>query len=228
MEQDLDDIADGKKEWIPTIRDFYVPFEKTIKEKDKALSRSDMVSVRELGKDPKNKKPITVRIGRFGPYIQRGQKEDEDKPDFGSIPKGTKLDTITLEDALKMLELPRDIGKTDNDKEIIIGIGRFGPYVKVGKEYASLPEDKNLYEIEKEEALKVFEEHKKSGGKRTIQDFEEEGIKVLNGRFGPYVTDGKINASIPKDKDPKTITLEEAKTILEEKPKRGRKKSLIR
>lgn len=226
MEQDLDDIAEGKKEWVSIIKDFYIPFEKTIKEKNETLSRTEMVSVRKLGSDPKNKKPITIRIGRYGPYVQRGQKEDEDKPDFGAIPKGTKLEEISLEDALKMLKLPRNIGKTDDDKEIIVGIGRFGPYVKVDKEYASVPEDKNLYEMTKEEALEIFEEAKKTGGKRTIQDFDGEGIKVLNGRFGPYVTDGKINASVPKDKDPAKITLEEAKKILEEKPKRRWKKKI--
>lgn len=223
MERSLDYIAEGTEEWIPVIEGFYTPFKKRVEEKEETLSRGDVVSLRELGTDKKTGKPITVRIGRYGPYVQRGDKDDDEKPTFASIPPSYAIEEITKQQAQELLALPREIGTIDN-KKVEAGIGRYGPFIKVGKDYTSLPDTYDPLTITLDEAKTVLAEAKKQKKKNTINHFKDAGIKVLNGRYGPYVTDGTKNASIPKSLEPKKITLKDAQELLAKKKSRGRKK----
>lgn len=228
MEDNLDAIAEGEKDWKPIISTFYHPFHKKIVEKTENLTREEVSHTRELGSDPKTGKPVSGRIGRYGPFVQLGSKEDEEKPRFASIPKGTSLENITLEEALVLLQLPRILGQHDGN-DVQADIGRFGPYVKVEKNYYSLKgTEYDPYSITLEQAIEVIKLKEEEKAKKTIKVFEEEGIKILNGPYGAYVTDGKKNGRIPKDNEkPEELTLKECIDILKTaKPKRkgGRKK----
>ncbi len=168
---------------------------------------------------------MIVRIGRYGPFVQIGSKDDEEKPKFAGLRKGQDMDKITLDEALYLFNLPRDLGETPEGEEIQVNIGRFGPYVRYGKKFASLKED-DPYTISKERALEVIAEKKEADAKKLIKHFEAENIKVQHGPFGPYITDGKKNASVPKDMEPESLTLEQCQEIIAkapEKKKRGRK-----
>jgi DNA topoisomerase-1 len=176
---------------------------------------------RELGKDPGSGKPVTVRMGRYGPFVQIGTKDDEEKPRFAGLRPGQKMDALNLADAMELFKLPRTLGETAEGEPIVANVGRFGPYVKYGSKYASLKED-DPYTVTLERALEVIRLKKEADANRIIQDFEAEGIQVLNGRYGPYITDKKKNAKIPKERDPKTLTLEECRTLLAAAPERGR------
>lgn len=226
MEQDLDDIAEGKHEWIPLIKDFYGPFHANIEKKSEELTKDEVVGTRELGTDPKTGKPISARVGRYGPYVQLGSKDDEEKPTFASLDKGMSIETITLAQALTLLSLPRNLGTDADGEEITVNKGRFGPYVKVAGKYYSIKE-KDPYTITKEEALEIVAAKKKADAEKIIKTFTEEGIEILNGRYGPYITDGNKNARIPKDiEDPSTLTLEMCQDLLKEaKPSRRKKKA---
>jgi DNA topoisomerase-1 len=221
LESELDEIAEGKMEWVPVIREFYEPFKKSLDEKEESISRTEVVALRELGTDPETGKPVTVRIGRFGPYVQRGSKEDEEKPDFASLPKGVKIDELTMADVTKLFELPRKLGTTPEGEEVEVNIGRFGPYVKIGKEYSSIRED-DPHTVTLERALEIVKEEKERKGKKVIKEFEGSDIKILDGRYGPYITDGKKNARIPKDKSPEEITLPVAQELIEKAPEKGK------
>src|SRR5437660_1754842 len=165
-------------------------------------------------------KPIAVRMGRFGPFVQIGTKDDEEKPRFAGLRPGQKMDSITLADAMELFKLPRTLGETPEGETIVANVGRFGPYVKYGSKYASLKED-DPYTVTLERALEVIRLKKEADANRIIQDFAEAGIQVLNGRYGPYITDKKKNAKIPKDRDPKMLTLEECRALLAAAPERG-------
>lgn len=229
MEDELDEISRGELEWIPLMTEFWIPFHKLCIEKDESVSRAEVAQARELGIDPKSGKPISVRIGRFGPFAQIGDKEDEEKPKFASLRKEQRIHTITLEEALELFILPRELGKTNEGELIRANIGRFGPYIQYGKKYASLKED-DPYTIELPRALEVIEAHKAAEAAKFIKAFETEGIQVLNGRWGPYVTDGEKNARIPKDReDPENLTLEECQELLAKAPaKKGGKKAVAK
>jgi DNA topoisomerase-1 len=175
-----------------------------------------------LGKDPKSKKPVIARLGRFGAMIQIGEVEDEEKPKFAPMPEGKKISDVTLDEALKMFELPRIVGKTPAGVEIIAQIGRFGPYMKVGSINVAL-KGEDPFTVTDKRANELVAEHQKMLDERVISNFEKEGIQVLNGRFGPYITDGSVNAKIPKDTEPKELTLKDCKKILAEKSKKGKK-----
>jgi len=222
VEADFDEIAHGKEVWNKMIAQFYTPFhEKITASAD--ISREEASQIRELGTDPKTKKPVFVRIGRYGPMFQMGTKDDEEKPRFASIPPGKKMEETTLEDALTAFELPRVVGKTKDGEEITTNFGRFGPYIKFGKLFVSIkPEDP--FSITLEKALELIEEKKKQEAEKYIQTFEDSDIQVLNGRYGPYITDGKKNAKIPKDKDPKKLTLEECEKLIAEAPAKGKRR----
>lgn len=222
VEEEFDKIAHGKEKWNAMIADFYTPFHNLV-EKAQDIDRSEVTYAHELGIHPKTKRPIFARIGRYGPMLQMGHTEDEEKPVFASIPKDKSMETITLEEALPLFDLPRVVGKDENGDEVVTQIGRFGPYVKVGKTFVSIPEEK-LFEITLKEALELVAEKKKAAAEKIIQDFGKEDIQVLNGRYGPYVTNGKKNAKIPKDKKPDQLTFEECKELIEKAPekKRGR------
>ncbi len=221
VEDELDDIADGKKKRVEVLEHFYKPFHKLV-EASANVSRAEATQSRELGKDPKTGRPVIARYGRYGVMLQRGEAGDEDKkPDFAPMPEGATLDTVTLNQALEMFKLPRTVGKTEDGKEIKANIGRFGPYIVVDGIFVSI-KPLDPMSITLDEARSLYAEKLKKEAEKNIADFGG-GIKVLNGRFGPYVTDGKKNAKIPKDTDPKTITEAKAKKMLQEAPaKKGR------
>ena len=229
LEDDLDAISRGEKEWVPLMKDFWQPFNEQIKDKETSVSRKDADTVRELGLDPKSGRPISARMGKFGPCVQIGTREDEEKPKFARLRAEQSIHTISLEEALDLFKLPRDLGLTPEGEDVSASIGRFGPYVRYGSKFASLGKEDDPYTIGLERALELIAEKKKADASKEINTFEEDGIRVLNGRYGPYVTDGKKNARIPKDTEPESITLEDAKKLLEAAPasrrgKRGRKK----
>src|SRR5690606_19810933 len=157
--------------------------------------------------------------GRFGPFVQIGTKDDEEKPKFAGLRPGQKMDHITLDEALYLFNLPRDLGETPEGEKMIVNIGRFGPYVKYGSKYASLKED-DPYTVSRERALEVVAAKKEADANRVIHDFSDEGIQVLNGRYGPYITDGNKNAKIPKDVDAKSLTLPDCRQLLAAGPER--------
>jgi DNA topoisomerase-1 len=159
-------------------------------------------------------------MGRFGPFVQIGTKDDEEKPKFAGLRPGQKMDAINLADAMDLFQLPRTLGLAADGETITTNVGRFGPYVKYGSKYVSLKED-DPYTITHERALEVIRLKQEADANRLILDFPDDGIQVLNGRYGPYITDKKKNAKIPKDRDPKTLTLEECKTLIAAAPERG-------
>lgn len=226
VEDEFDEVADGKLDWEKMIATFYKPFHKLVEDSEH-VSRAEAAQARELGTDPKTKRPVFARFGRYGPMVQIGTKDDEEKPLFAPIPPGSTIDNVTLKDALRMFQLPRVVGSDKDGGEITAQIGRFGPYVKVGKLYVSL-KDSDPFTVTEKEARKLIAEKRKAEAEKHIQTFEKSGIEVLNGRFGPYVTDGKQNAKIPKDQDPKKITEKDAKALLKAAPKRSRRKRISR
>ena len=225
MEDSLDAVARGEKSWLPLMQEFWQEFSKLITEKEQSVSRDDVIQSRVLGTDPKSGKPLSVRMGRFGPYAQIGTREDEDKPTFASLRTTQKLDTVTFEEAIELFKLPRLLGETEQGEKLTVAIGRFGPYVKYGDKFVSLG-DHDPYTVELAIALQLVAEKKEKDANRLILDFAEQGIQVLNGRYGPYVTDGEKNARIPKDiTESKTLSLEDCQELLKNaKPTRGKKK----
>jgi len=229
MEDSLDSVASGEQEWVPLLDKFWKPFIDLVDHIETSVSREEVAQARELGVDPASGKPMTVRMGRFGPFVQIGTKDDADKPRFAGLRPGQKMDTINFEQAMELFKLPRKLGQTPAGDEIVANVGRFGPYVKYGAKYASLKTD-DPYEITPERALEVIREKEIADANRLILDFPDAGIQVLNGRYGPYITDKQRNAKIPKDKEPKSLTLEECQALLAAAPVRtfgkwGRKKA---
>ena len=220
VEQEFDAISDGKKVWNEMISEFYIPFSKLIKNSD-SITKAEAIKPRELGLDPKTQKPIYARIGRFGAMVQLGDQESDEELKFASIPKEMSIDTITLAEALKLFQLPRVLGELE-EGPVKANLGRFGPYVQLGKTFASL-KNVDVYDVTFEQAITLIEEKREADRNKLILNFEEAGIQVLNGRYGPYITNGKVNAKIPKDKEPKSLTLEECKKLIDEAPaKKGR------
>jgi DNA topoisomerase-1 len=219
MEDSLDAVAAGDQEWVPLLEKFWKPFIDLVNHTEISVSREEVAQARDLGIDPVSGKPMSVRMGRFGPFVQIGTKDDEDKPRFAGLRPGQKMDLITHEQAIELFKLPRKLGQTAAGEEITTNVGRFGPYVKFGAKYVSLKTD-DPYEITLERALEVIREKEIADANRLILDFPDAGIQVLNGRFGPYITDKQRNAKIPKDRDPKSMTLEECQTMLATAPVR--------
>jgi DNA topoisomerase-1 len=222
MEDELDAVSRGEEEWTTPLEKFWKPFIDQVDNIEKNVTREQVALARELGKDPVSGKPVTVRMGRFGPFVQIGTKDDEEKPRFAGLRPGQKMDAIDLATAMELFKLPRTLGQTADGDTIITNVGRFGPYVKYGSKYVSLKED-DPYEVSLERALEVIRLKQEADANRTITDFgtDGDGIQVLNGRYGPYVTNGKKNAKIPKDRDPKTLTLAECRVLIEHAPERG-------
>lgn len=223
LEDDLDAVSLGQKEWIPLLESFWQPFHKLCEEKELSVTREQVAQARELGTDPKSGKPVTVRMGRYGPFVQIGTKDDEEKPKFAGLRPGQKMSDVALEDALELFKLPRKLGETPDGLPVSASVGRFGPYVRYGDKYVSIRGDDDPYTIELPRALELIDEKKIEDANRIIQDFEEDGIQVLNGRYGPYITDKAKNARVPKDREPKSLTLEECKELLAAAPLRGRR-----
>jgi len=222
LEDDLDEVSLGHKDWVPLLDSFWKPFKALCDDKEDSVTREQVAQARELGTDPKSGKPMTVRMGRYGPFVQIGTKDDEEKPKFAGLRPGQKMNEITMEEALELFKLPRKLGETSDGLPVSASVGRFGPYVRYGDKYVSIKED-DPYTIELPRALEVIEAKKIEDANRIIQDFEDEGIQVLNGRYGPYITDKAKNARVPKDREPKSLTLEECKELLAAAPVRGRR-----
>ena len=226
VEKDFDDIAGDRLARNTMLEKFYAPFHALI-EQSGNIDRRTVGANREVGIDPKSGKPIIARFGRFGPMLQLGSSDDKaDKPQFAPLPKGAKIETVTLEQALRAFELPRLVGQTEDGQDIKANVGRFGPYIQIGKLYVSL-KDIDPREVTQEQARELYAAKLKAEAEKNIADFGD-GIKVLNGRFGPYVTDGSKNAKIPKDTDPKDITRDQAVELLANAPQKRSARRQIR
>ena len=227
LEDDLDAISRGDKEWMPVMETFWHDFKKTVDDKGENVSREEAMRRRELGTDPKSGRKIYTRLSRLGPCVQIGSADDGgDKPRFASLREGQDMATITLEEALKLFDLPRSLGQVPGGDEVSVGISRFGPFVRQGKFYASLRDPDDPYTIELDRALVVLEEWREQRRQQNIKEFDDGAIRVLKGRYGPYVTDGSVNASVPKHMEPETLTRDEAQELLQkakDAPPRGRR-----
>src|SRR5215472_4272896 len=220
MEDELDAVSRAEEPWTVPLSKFWKPFIHQVEKIDKTVTREQVAMARELGKDAATGKPVSVRMGRYGPFVQIGTKDDEEKPRSAGLKPGQKMDAITLADAMELFILPRTLGETAAGETVIANVGRFGPYVKYGAKFVSLKED-DPYTVTLERALEVIRLKQEADAARLIQDFPDDGIQVLNGRYGPYVTDKKKNAKVPKERDPKSLTLEECKAMLAAAPERG-------
>jgi DNA topoisomerase-1 len=219
MEDELDAVSRGEEAWVPLMERFWVPFKQQVDEKTESVDRNEATGARELGSDPKTGKPVSVRLGRFGPYAAIGTKDDEEKPTFASLRPGQSMHTITLAEALELFKLPRQLGQAENGDEVSVAIGRFGPFVKQGSTYASLKVEDDPYTIELPRALQIVQEKLEMLANRLILDFGN-GVQVLNGRYGAYITDGEKNARIPKEQEPKELTEKQCLELLAAAPVR--------
>lgn len=217
VEKDFDHIADGQLAWQKMITDFYTPFHKKVDEaKEEAIDRS--LTSRELGEDPATGKKITVRIGKYGPYVQIGDAEDEEKPKFASLKKGQLMENITLDEAFELFKLPRTVGLFE-DLEMIVSVGKFGPYVKHGGKYYSLAKTDDPMAVTEDRLVEIIETKRISDSNKTIKEFTENpDVKVLNGRYGPYVAFEKRNLKIPKGTEPAELTYEAILQIAADTP----------
>ncbi len=224
LEDELDAVSRGEEEWVPLMQRFWTPFKTLVAEKSESVDRAEASGSRELGVDPASGRPITVRLGRYGPMAQIGTRDDEEKPRFASLRPGQSIHTISLEDALQLFKLPRDLGTAPDGETISAGVGRFGPFVKHGKVYASLKPEDDPYTIELPRALELLHEKAEIARNRVIASFRDGAIQVLRGRYGPYITDGEKNARIPKDREPDSLSEDECVELLAAapvRPKRG-------
>lgn len=214
VEEEFDEIAEGKLVWNKMIHDFYYPFHAQIEE---TLENSKKVSGEKLlGKDPLSGENLSVRIGRYGPMVQLGDSDSENKPRFASLKKGQSIDTITLDEALELFKLPRPLGDYE-DSEVIVSTGRFGPYVRHNSAFYSLAKTDDPMTIVLERAIELITEKRKKETEKTIREFSENAdMKILNGRYGAYISYKKRNYKIPKSKDPKELTLEDCLSIVKE------------
>jgi len=226
LEDELDEVSRGELGWVPLLQSFWQPFKELVDE----TTESDRVigdkGGRNLGVDPVSGKPVSVRLGRFGPHAQIGTRDDDDKPVFAGLRPGQSLETITLEEALELFKLPRELGETAAGEKIVAAVGRFGPYIRYDNKFVSL---KNIdpHEVTLEQALNLIAEKKEFEANRVIQTFAGSAIQVLRGRYGPYITDGDRNARMPKDREPESLTLAECEDLIATAParKRGKKKA---
>ena len=220
LENYLDEIANGEKETLNCIKDTYEPFRANLENKLETVDISELRELKDLGTHPDTGRPVTVRLTKYGPTIQMGTREDEEKPKWAALTPELKknIDSITMEHALELFELPKKIGEFES-KDIRINIGPYGPYVNCDKTNVSV-KDKNIFEIDEKEAIELIIEKREIDANKEINIFEESGVKVLNGPYGPYVTDGKKNVRVPKDTDPKSLSEEVCLEMLKNAPKR--------
>jgi DNA topoisomerase-1 len=218
VEKEFDEIAEGKAQWNQSIANFYSKFHPIVEETTQ-MRIEHKVGERVLGTDPKTGRQVSVKIGRYGAMAQIGVSEEEEKPQFASLQKSQSIETITLEETLKLFDLPRNLG-TFRDTEVIIGIGRFGPYVRHNNKFVSLPKDVDPLEIELDEAILLIEAKEKKDSEKIIKTFEEEpDLQVLNGRYGPYISFNKSNYKIPKTMQPAELTLDDCRKLIAEADK---------
>jgi DNA topoisomerase I len=213
VEKEFDEIANGLKEWTAMLHNFYGPFHSevtnTIENADRASSE------RLLGKDPQTGKQVSVRIGRFGPLVQIGSSDDEEKPQFASLRAGQMIETITLEEALELFKLPKKVGIYE-DKDMNVAIGRFGPYIRHNNEFYSLPKGLDPMDVNEEQAIEIIELKRKKDIEKIIKTFDENpDARIEQGRWGPFIRFGKQNIKIPKNKEAETITYEEVLALAE-------------
>ncbi len=229
LEDELDAISRNEEEWLPLMKKFWDPFIKKVEDIDANVSRADVAQSRDVGTDKETGKPITVRMGPYGAFAQIGDKDDEEKPRFASLKPGQKMNDINMDNVYDLFVLPRVLGETDEGEEVSTNVGRFGPYVKFGKFFVSIRkefQEKGIdpYNIEFETAMILVREKKEFEANKYIKTFDDSDIQVLNGRYGPYITDGNKNAKIPKDKEPASLTLAECEALIEAAPERKGKK----
>jgi DNA topoisomerase-1 len=218
VEKDFDEIAQGKKIWNKMIDRFYIPFHKQITETEEKTRKFS--GERLLGTDPESGKNVYVKIGRYGPLVQIGETESEEKPRFAGLKKGQSMEDITLEEALELFSFPKAVGEYEGS-EMMVAIGRFGPYIKHDNQFYSLAKTDDPASIEKERAIEIIESKRKADREKVIQEFQgDEKVLVLNGRYGPYISIGKNNYKIPRGKDPAKLTLEECLKIASEQEKK--------
>ena len=223
LEDELDAIARNEQEWIPLMDGFWTEFKALLEAKSESISPEEAKLTRVLGTDPKSGKPLSVKMGRFGPFVQIGTKDDEEKPKFASLRPHQRIETITLDETLMLFVLPRELGETGEGEKVSVNIGQFGPYVKYDKKYASLPKDEDPYEVSLERALEIVAAKKEADANKLIREWPDHGIQVLNGQYGPYITNKEKNARIPKDVEPTSLTLEQCQELLAKAPaKKGR------
>jgi DNA topoisomerase-1 len=227
LEDELDAVSRGEREWVMLLEEFWKPFIARVREKEETVTREEARQARVLGDDPKTGKPGSVRLGRYGPHAMIGTREDDDKPQFAGLRPGQSMETISLEEALELFKLPRDLGFTPEGEEVAAGIGRFGPFIRYGSKFVSLKEH-DPHEVTLSQALEAIQAKKQADLDRIIRSFEGTDIQILKGRWGPFITDGEKNARIAKDVDPMGFSLEECQAMLAaapEKKTRGRKKT---
>lgn len=227
IEEEFDEIALGKIAWEQVMKDFYGNFKKTIDEKESSVQKEDYLQVREIGIDPKSGKPVSARVGRFGPFVQIGTKDDEEKPKFVAIPDHLNMDTITLDEALFLFTLPRVVGVDKNGDEIKANIGRFGPYLQVKSKYYSLKTD-DPYTVDLTRAEEIIKELDEAKEKSTIKTFDKEKIQILVGQYGPYIKQGRKNFKIPKGVEANDLTLEQCLEIIEKDSKGTTKRTTVK
>ena len=221
VEKEFDEIAVGKLDWPNMIERFYNPFHSKVDSATQNSERSKGLKI--LGEDPDSGKPISVKIGRFGPIAQIGEASDEEKPRFASLLKGQSLETITLEEALDLFRLPREIGDFENE-QMVIGVGRYGPYVRHRSKFYSLEKTDDPYTIQLDRAIQIIQEKRTVEENRNIKQFDEEPeLLILNGRYGPYISFKKKNYRIPKSRKPEELTLAECREIIEKSATRTKK-----
>ena len=219
LEDELDAVSRGEEAWVPLMERFWLPFKKQVDEKAESVDRSEATGARELGADPKTGKPVFVRLGRYGPYVAIGDKDSDEKLQFASLRPGQSMHTIALADALELFKLPRKLGQAENGDEVSVGVGRFGAFVKQGSTYASLKPEDDPYTVELPRALQLVADKLEMLANRVIHDFGN-GVQVLNGRYGAYITDGEKNARIPKEQEPKELTEAQCQELLAAAPVR--------
>ncbi len=223
MEDSLDAISRGERDWVPLMKDFWEPFKALVDDKATSVTRSQVSQARVLGIDPESGREVSVRMGRYGPFVQIGKRDEEEKPRFAGLRPGQKMDDIELDEALVLFQLPRELGETADGDKVTVNIGRYGPYVRYANNFVSIRED-DPYTIGLERALELIAAKKAADLARILREWPEEGIRIMKGRWGPYATDGSRNARLPKDTDPGTLLLDDVKELIEKAPARGAKK----
>jgi DNA topoisomerase-1 len=221
VENDFDEIAKGNINWQDVIRNFYEPFSEKLKT---ASSEKSKINQRDLGFHPDNNLPIITRIGKYGPMVQMGDGEGDEKPKFAKLKPGQEFNTVTLEEAIELLKWPRDLGKFDKE-DVSVSIGKFGPYIKFKGKFISLPEEYDVNNVELKDVKSILEESKlEKPNKNVIKEFKSKGISVLNGKFGAYIKKGAKNYKIPEYNEPESLTLKDCEEIIKKSSKSKKKK----
>jgi DNA topoisomerase-1 len=223
LEEKLDIVSRGESKWAPVVNSFWKDFGQLIEQKEKTVTREEAIQERVLGKCPKTGRPVSVRVGRYGPYIMIGHRDDEEKPKYAGLRPKQKMAEVTFEDAMELFKLPRYLGETEEGERVETNFGRFGPYVKFDSKFVST-KGADPFMITLEEAIVLIKEKKELDANRIIQEFKDTDIQVLNGRYGPYVTNGKKNVKCPAGREPAELTLEECEELIAKAPVRKKRR----